>query len=878
MNENVKDNWFAIKENRLKLIEFPFQRFNFLIISSTVLWVTYLHYSSQYKGIANSITNILSKYWIKPILSKIGTGDIPLWCIIGLTFLIGLYFTGKALRKYVYSGKSILFYSFLVVNYMMLRFVPNTYELARLADEGIIKYVAYWDLIFLLLIPICFRFIKWCFCFIKIQNLINRGLVLIVPICNKIKRTYKCFFKKKNSNTEGSDLILERELTDKADDTLNRANIAKQIASILDPIEPEKSFAVGITAPWGNGKTSFLNFLILELKERDDKTIFIKFSPWSCKSKIDIISLFFDSLSEGLKPYHSSINNQIEKYAKLLLAAHKNQVSETINKAFDLFSSSKDVRSIYEQINASIGDLNSKVYITIDDLDRLYAKEIIECFKIIRNTANFKNVIFIVAYDPSYVDNALAQGLKNNHKGYIDKIIQLPFNLPQIEKYKLLNYIVSELKKRGVEGNIILKYEYYKNSEIDNRSSNKNHELDISEYFTNLRDCNKILNIFFTYQKLLGDEVIQSDLFLVCLFKTLYPKEALEIYSNLDEYFTFGNQIQLKDLDQLKNWAIKQKDKTAKLKPRYSIKELNDDKDFLNLVQAVFLVSETNIRSAARHNNFETYYNGVVSEEKIKYADFEKWIKSDEILINKIQELDDDGSGINDEKLNNLALKLSNFTPKYKIQAQIILQGIFYLDRDLNTVISLLFSFKDDYYDILNQVINSELDIPLKGIARKIADIKFGIIDSGTDSDYKRVFEFEKIQDLSVKVLEKKIATELVDTDLLDVYWNCAIERTDGPLKIDIKANELMKKFAEVNAVEFIKILEITPHHVRDNETRAFHYSIDQIFSNKIGNYDGFEEFLKKVVADNSKNQELQKIWSNWEQFKDSNYKSYKVS
>lgn len=889
MNEIVKnkENWFANKENRLWLMEFPFQRFNFLIISSTVLWWTYLSYSSQHKGIANSITDILSKYWIKPILSKIGTGSIPLWLIIGLTFLIGLYFMGKALREYVYSKKTILFYSFLVVNYLMLRFVPNTYELARLADEGIIKHVAYWDLILLLLIPICFRFIKLCFSFIKIQNLINRGLVLIVPICNKIQRTYKRFFKKKNPNTKDSDLILERELTDKADDTLNRANIAKQIASILDPIKPEKSFAVGITSPWGNGKTSFLNFLILELKERDDRTIIIKFSPWYCKSKIDIISLFFDSLSDGLKPYHSSINNQIEKYAKLLLSTHKNQVGETINQAFDLFSKPKDVRSIYEQINASIGDLNRKIYITIDDLDRLYAKEIIECFKIIRNTADFKNVIFIVAYDPSYVDNALAEGLKNNHKGYIDKIIQLPFNLPQIEKYKLLDYIVEEFKKRGVKSDTVIKQKYYKNSEKDIISADKNYEFDISKYFTNIRDCNKILNIFFTYKELLRDEVLDSELFLVCMLRTLYPKEALEIYSSLGDYFTFGNRVLFKDkIHSSKHWAAGKKKPPEKIEPIYLIKELNKNEDnkvkedFLDLVQAIFLRPEPTLRSAAMHYNFETYYDGVVSEEKIKYTDFENWIVSVEALIKQIKKFkDEEGAGTNNQKLGNLHEKLSNFTPQDKDRAQIILYGLLYLDRKLDAVIPMLINFKDDYYDILKHVINSELDIPLKGIARKLADIKFGIIDAYEDSLYTTNFNKEDLKKLSILILKKKIETGKVDVDLLDIYWNCVFERekdTDA-LKIDEEANKLMRDFAEANAVEFINILEITPHHVRDNETRAFHYSIDQIFSDKIGEYDGFESFLKKVVTDNFKDQELQKIWRNWEQYKKSNYKFYHI-
>lgn len=886
MTTEKKINQFLKKEKWLKAIEFPFQRFNLLVIGSTIVWGTYLSYSTHNKGIANSITEFLNKYWVKPILSPIGTGDIPIFPLILLAVLLILFFIGKGMRRYVYSRKTITIYAVVIFNYFLLRINDTPYRFSYFTEDGWMKGVAYWDLILLLLIPICFRFIKWSFSFIKMQNLIKRGLVLIAPICDKIKRIYKRFFKKENTNTKDSYLILERELTDKADDTLNRANIAKQIALILEPIKSEKSFAVGITAPWGNGKTSFLNFLILELKERDDKTIFIKFSPWYCKSKIDIISLFFDSLSDGLKPYHSSINNQIEKYAKLLLAVHKNQVSETINKAFDLFSSPNDIRSIYEQINASIGDLNRKIYITIDDLDRLYAKEIIECFKIIRNTADFKNVIFIVAYDPSYVDNALAQGLKNNHKGYIDKIIQLPFSLPRIEEFKLLGYIVTELENRELNSDDILKHSYYKNTELKLIDSHENHDLEVSKYFTNIRNCNKILNIFFTYQKLLGDEVIQSDLFLMCMLKTLYPEEALKIYLNLDDYFSFGEKIQFKDTVKWEDKKRAEREKSSRtIPPVYLIDKLseeihlNEREKFINLIQAIFLVTETNLRSVARHNNFETYYNGVVSEEKIKYADFEKWIVSAEILINKIKELDDDGSGTNNQKLGNLHEKLSNFTPQDKDKAQIILHGLLYLDRKLDAVIPMLINFKDDYIEILNRILDHKLEIPLKGIARKLADIKFGIIDAYEDSLYTLNFNKEDLEKLSILILKTKIETGKVDTDLLDIYWSCVSDREKdtNALKIDEKANKLMKKFAEKNAIEFIKILELKRPSRRAENIRSFHYSIDQIFSDKIGNYDGFDKFFKNVVMKDPNNSELQQIWEYWVKYKDSNYKYYEL-
>ena len=851
----LEKNWHEKKEDRLKCLESLFQKTILFYIISTSLWFLYLINSESSTGISKNLTDFLYAYWVKPIFSKIETGSIPLWFIIGLTVLIGLYFIAKALRQYVYSRKSILFYFVLILNYSLLRFTSNTWEIKSIAKDGFLSHFAYWDLVFLLIIPIVFYSIK----------------------------KLKSYSKKPDDNSKGF-YLSDDPLEEEKDIFPDRVIIAKKMTESIISIKSQSSFAIGITSPWGNGKTTFLQFLIKKLKEKDDRAIYIEFSPWYCKSEADIISLFFDSLSDGLKPYHSSINNQIEKYAKLLLSTHKNPLSGAINKAFDLFSEPKDVRSIYEQIDTSICNLDRKVYISIDDLDRLYAKEIIECFKIIRNTANFKNVIFILAYSSEYVDKALKEALKDNHEGYIDKIIQLEYELPEIEHNALIKHITDELKKQEMDSNSILKQKYYKNSEKDNISVNKNHELDIIKYFTNIRDCNKILNIFFTYRRLLGDEVIQSELFLVCMLKTLYPNEAFKIYLNLDEFFTFEKPVQFKDLAQLENFKKEKENNNSKIKPRYKIDGITPKNDtlFKNLVQAIFLRPEPNIRSAAMHNNFETYYNGVVSEKKIKYTEFIKWIVSAETLIKQIDFLNKIGTDLSNDKLDNLNEKLSDFTPQNKDQAQIILHGLFYLDSNLNAVIPMLFNYKDDSIEILNRILDSKLEIPLRGIARSLADIKFSIIDSGDDSDYKRAFNLVKIQVLSIKALIKKITTEIIDTDsdykdLLDIYWNCFLERTEKAMKIDPIANKLMKDFAQKHAVSFIKNLEMTPDNAQNKHIRQFHYSIDQIFSGKIGEYEPFEDFLKETVEKNPDDAGLKQIDEYWDAFKKSGYKYYEL-
>ncbi len=198
------------------------------------------------------------------------------------------------------------------------------------------------------------------------------------------------------------------------------------------------------------------------------------------------------------------------------------------------------------------------------------------------------------------------------------------------------------------------------------------------------------------------------------------------------------------------------------------------------------------------------------------------------------------------------------------------------------SIFLILNNFKNDCVQILTNLVNNPLNVDLQIISSTIRNIKepYIIQESYSENHLVEGIEngFELLHDLSLKILEKKIATGKVDSDLLEIYRNCLLKSGEDQSLIDPKANELMRELARKDPVRFINMLDIDERPFSGTDYKSFSIYRDQIFTDKIDDTDGFEEFLKKVVADNSKNQELQKIWSNWKQFKDSGYKSYKVS
>jgi len=77
------------------------------------------------------------------------------------------------------------------------------------------------------------------------------------------------------------------------------------------------------------------------------------------------------------------------------------------------FSNTKEsLDEIKQRIESYITQTKKKIIILIDDIDRLQSKEILLVFKLVRITANFKKIIFILAFDPLTIQKYFKNDLK----------------------------------------------------------------------------------------------------------------------------------------------------------------------------------------------------------------------------------------------------------------------------------------------------------------------------------------------------------------------------------------------------------------------------------------------------------------------------------
>lgn len=329
---------------------------------------------------------------------------------------------------------------------------------------------------------------------------------------------------------------------DKALDT--RQPLANRLCDELLCIETNISYAVAILGQWGSGKTRFLKMIESSLKtNHSDDYILIKYYPWKVSGERAIISDFFTLLCNELQDYHGDINSAIDTYVEALLQNNKTLVAKLIKLLLGGDTQKTSVEEDYEKLSKVIEAISKKIIIIIDDLDRLDGDEIMGVMKLIRNVANFKNLIFIAAYDKNYISRRINNKLsEKTGETYLEKIFQLEITLPVFNPLHLQKLITSLLIDK------------FKDDWHSKRIRALTHARSLTwDYLQTIRDIIRFVNLFVIDYKSLEQEVDLFDFYHITLLKLKYTACYELIYQYRKRWFinnTNANKMVLLELQE----------------------------------------------------------------------------------------------------------------------------------------------------------------------------------------------------------------------------------------------------------------------------------------------------------------------------------------
>lgn len=666
--------------------------------------------------------------------------------------------------------------------------------------------------------------------------------------------------QKQNANP----LVRDCAITNQNEDFFGYQKMVDSLlADLYDTDVENEAFSVGIAGKWGVGKSSFINLLRNSILQKDG--LIVDLYPRSSMNLSAISLDFFNSLSNTLKGYHTGSWHIVDKYVKSLRCIEgKGWFNKTID-AIEVFAKTDEK----ERLQNVITEIGRKIFVIIDDLDRLTAPEILEVLKIIDRNGSFKNIIFIVAYDKEYVNAVLRKYLGyEGSEMFTDKYFNFEYSLPAhnfyMERQYVANYIRNKISFN--ESDAVTKKDLLN---VWNRIGGS-----VVRYLGLMRDVKRFINILMSRLASVKNDVNIEDF----IFITLLRYKDLDLYYKLStaDILIGGNQFLEGDPDllYLKETAI----------PEINARSLGW-KDASHILQKLFPVKgqevvhydlKADYRKVRTTNAFDTYFFDAASG-KILHKDLRRLFDSSskEDSINIAKELYNANQTSLLQYLQSRTIKVLGTKDKLERYLEVLLYLYHYSNRNAS-IESLFVSFWDTdiYDDIKNFEIFKTQNEYKKWFSAfiKRTILKYPVAIGGISLNFLELQEKER----NITIFEKN---ELIDVTLLcqSTYlnkwgendWNLEIafqlsiiKLSDRrPVKYVKKAGEEIKAFMSKHVQYFIT--NVVDAYVDSHSSCTYLKFNDWFVPSAIFQTEGysFREWLNKYVKDDDAKYVLRRIY-----------------
>jgi hypothetical protein len=337
-------------------------------------------------------------------------------------------------------------------------------------------------------------------------------------------------------------------------DLFKRWPFAQRLAQIISSRTDPSSIVIGIYGAWGEGKTTVLNFIEYELK-KSEAIICVKFNPWRFTNETVLIMSFFQTLAEVFDRKLSStkerIGEIINKYAGLVapLSLNLPGIGFSPGQSFAELGkqlSSVDTEKLRLRIQEMLEEEGKRVVVFMDDIDRLDKTEIQAVFKLVKLTADFNYVAYIMAFDDKMVSSALqeqyASASGNAGRYFLEKIIQVPLSLPQADQISLRQLCFQGVDQALNDAHVSL-------SENQVQEFVRHFVDGIEIRLKNPRMCKRYANALTFAMPILKGEVNVVDLLLIEGIRVFYPDLYETIRQNPNVFSgSLSDRVDLKSI------------------------------------------------------------------------------------------------------------------------------------------------------------------------------------------------------------------------------------------------------------------------------------------------------------------------------------------
>ncbi|MEE8574189.1 MAG: P-loop NTPase fold protein [Thermodesulfobacteriota bacterium] len=238
------------------------------------------------------------------------------------------------------------------------------------------------------------------------------------------------------------------------EDTLDRNKYAEVMAELATTCETP--FVVGMYGGWGVGKTSLMDLIKKELNPEETRVVW--FESWQHQHDeniaLSLLHTMVDQLELG-KEAKKLLMVVAGSLGSILLKATTNISADEINEIGKRYEEERfQAREAQMRMRDHFRDLIKKaqgkgkkkkrIVFFIDDLDRCSPKSSFALLESLKLYLNIPECVYFVGADRPALEKSIAHHYKDremDEADYMDKIVQLPFNIPPIAPDSIRGFI-----------------------------------------------------------------------------------------------------------------------------------------------------------------------------------------------------------------------------------------------------------------------------------------------------------------------------------------------------------------------------------------------------------------------------------------------------
>lgn len=335
-------------------------------------------------------------------------------------------------------------------------------------------------------------------------------------------------------------------LTKPEDDELDRLKFAQQIARgiVESSSQNSEGLVIGITGPWGAGKSTLVNFMISEIEKihKENETLFspviLRFNPWIFTGQRELQFIFLSELYAEFRKFDSTLENASKKLQKFLEKLHllkyvSHGVSEAVKdvtKFLESLNTESNLEELKKEVDQILIETQTKLYVTIDDIDRLTPSEVAEILQLVKLNGNFANTTFILSYDDEVVQSSMGRVFGEFGRNYLEKIVQIDYSVPFLSDDRKVDVLRNRLKTILTRKTLTENQGFVENLEGQS----------FFKLIRSIRDINRLLNAVKLRLPLMESEIHLPDFILIEALRIFCPKAYRFTYSHKSELFRFS--------------------------------------------------------------------------------------------------------------------------------------------------------------------------------------------------------------------------------------------------------------------------------------------------------------------------------------------------